>query len=172
MDTRPVVRVIGLVEETVAVLLLIAMSAIVLLQVIGRYILTNPFIWTEELTRLLMIWLTFIAAAAVTRRGMHIAVDLGLDMMPAAMRRIVAFLIDLVMAATFFWLAYLMVRLALQIQSLPLAATRWSMSVMVWPAMVGSLLIGFHSVIRLMVRLGLDRSDIPLDPEPEGATKI
>ncbi len=150
---RQFTRLIGMLEETVAVILLIAMSAIALLQVVGRYILTNPFIWTEELTRLMLIWLTFIAAAAVTRRGMHIAVDTVVDVLKPGFRRFVMTIVHLVMFVTFLWFSYLAMKLAQNVGGLPLAATRWSMSTMVWPAAIGSFLIAFHSLVRAIAVL-------------------
>lgn len=155
MILRPILQVLGLVEEVVAVALLIATVAITLLQVAGRYVMTNPFIWTEEVTRLTLIWLAFIAAAAVTRRGVHIAVDTGLNMLNPAWRRAADLLVHVVMALVFAWLAYLAMVLALKVSGLPLAATRWSMSVMIWPAMAGCMLIAFHSLVLALAAIGV-----------------
>ena len=141
-------RALGLIEETIAVTLLIGIAAIVLLQVIGRYILVNPFIWPEELTRLMLVWLTFVGAAAVTRRGIHIAVDTLVNALPTRAGLTLAVLVDLVTAATFVWVALLAARLAQNVATLPLAATQWPMAVMVWPAVAGCALIAFHAVIR------------------------
>jgi TRAP-type C4-dicarboxylate transport system permease small subunit len=148
------VRLWGLAEETVAVGLLVAITAIVLVQVAGRYILTNPFIWTEEVTRLLLIWLTFVAGAAVTRRGLHISVDMFLRAMPTRSRILVAGLGECITSASFAGLAWLGAVLATQLGSLPLAATRWPMSVMVWPASVGCALIALYAGLRGVARLG------------------
>lgn len=64
------------IEQVFAVallaVLLIAMGA----QVIARYVFGSPLSWSEEVARLAMIWLTFIAASFVAAKGEHIAVDL------------------------------------------------------------------------------------------------
>lgn len=146
-------RLWAIAEEMLAVGLLIAITAIVLLQVVGRYILTNPFIWTEEVTRLLLIYLTFIAAAAVTRRGIHIAVDMFLRPMPSRMRVLAVGLGECVTAASFIWMAWLGGMLAMQLGTLPLAATRWPMAVMVWPAAAACGLIALYAGLRGWVRL-------------------
>jgi len=146
-------RLIGLVEETLAVLLLIGISAVVLLQVFGRYIFVNPFIWPEELTRLMLVWLTFVGAAAVTRRGAHIAVDMLIRRLPPVTALVLATLVEAVTAGTFIWVTLLAARLAQQVMPLPLAATQWSMGVMVWPAVVGCALIAAHALIRTLAQL-------------------
>lgn len=152
MLTR-LMRIWNVLEEATAVGLLIAMTAVVLLQIVGRYILTNPFIWTEEVTRLLLIWLAYLAGAAVTRRGMHIAVDMFLRALPSRRQVFVAGLGECVSAASFAWLALLGQTLAFELGTLPLAATRWPMAVMVWPAVAGCALIAFYAAVRGVARL-------------------
>lgn len=64
------------IEQAFAVallaVLLIAMGA----QVVARYVFGSPLSWSEEVARLAMIWLTFIAASFVAAKREHIAVDL------------------------------------------------------------------------------------------------
>lgn len=46
----------------------------------------NP--WTTEFCEFLMVWVTFLGAAAATRRGMHMAITEFIDKLdPAARRR-------------------------------------------------------------------------------------
>lgn len=152
MQSR-LMRAWSLFEEGVAVGLLISIATVALLQVVGRYLLTNPFIWNEEVTRLLLIWLTYIAGAAVTRRGLHISVDMFLRALPSRRRVFVAGLGECLTAASFAWLAWLGTELALQLGSLPLAATRWPMGVIIWPVVAGSALIALYAGSRGAVRL-------------------
>lgn len=128
--------------------LLVGIVAVVTLQVVGRYLLINPFIWPEEVTRLMLVWLTFIGGAAVTRRGAHIAVDLLTEALPDGGRRALGVAINLVTGAVFVFVACLAARLADNVATLPLAATRWSMAVMVWPAAAGCALIALHAFVR------------------------
>ena len=145
---RALYRALGALEEAVAMALLVGIVAVVALQVVGRYLLPNPFIWPEEVTRLMLVWLTFIGGAAVTRHGAHIAVDLVLDLLPGTVRRTMGVAINLATGAVFVFVALLAARLADNVATLPLAATRWSMAVMVWPAAVGCALIALHAFVR------------------------
>jgi len=63
-------------ERVVAVALFAALFLTVLLQVFTRYVLGTPLTWTEEIARYLLIWTTFVAAAYVSARRLHISVDL------------------------------------------------------------------------------------------------
>ncbi|MFP5406580.1 MAG: TRAP transporter small permease, partial [Gammaproteobacteria bacterium] len=43
-------------------------------QVFGRYVLNSAPGWTEEVARMLIVWLTMLGAGACLRGGSHIAV--------------------------------------------------------------------------------------------------
>jgi len=46
------------------------------LQVVMRYVFNAPLTWPEEISSMLLIWLTFLGAAAVARRNVHLRVEL------------------------------------------------------------------------------------------------
>jgi TRAP-type C4-dicarboxylate transport system permease small subunit len=72
---------IGTLEEWLGIALVAAMMGVVNLQVVARYLFDKPFIWPEEVSRLILIWLAFLGAAALIRRGGDIAVDTFIDML-------------------------------------------------------------------------------------------
>lgn len=41
-----------------------------------RYIFDAPLQWPEELTQILLVWMTFIAAVGLSRQGLHIRVEI------------------------------------------------------------------------------------------------
>ena len=53
-----------------------AMIAVVVLQVICRYLFNNSLFWSEELARMLLVQITFLGAAVAFRNRAHIAVDI------------------------------------------------------------------------------------------------
>ena len=69
-------RVAGAVEEGLAMLFLAGIAVVINLQVVSRYVMDDPFIWPEEISRILMVWASWWGAAAVTRRGLHIRFDM------------------------------------------------------------------------------------------------
>lgn len=64
------------VAEAAAITLLVATTAIALLQVFCRYVLGGALAWPEEAIKFLFVWFVFVGAAMVTRRGQHIAIDM------------------------------------------------------------------------------------------------
>jgi len=56
-------------------LMLTIVAAVTLLQIVLRYFFNAPLVWSEELAKLLIVWTTFIGAAAVCWDGRHLNVD-------------------------------------------------------------------------------------------------
>lgn len=71
-------RINGALEgffEAASGLLLISEVVVVSAGVFCRYILGRPLFWSEELARLLLVWLTFFGGIVALYRGQHITVD-------------------------------------------------------------------------------------------------
>ena len=52
-------------------ILVIAQAAVVGLQVVARHVLRDPFPWTEEVARLLLVWLMCVGGLAALQQGRH-----------------------------------------------------------------------------------------------------
>ena len=76
------------------------------LQIISRYTALIPsYIWTEELSRFLFIWMVMLGAMIGVREGTHFDVDLWPELSPraAAKLRIVSNSLVLIFALVFSW---------------------------------------------------------------------
>ena len=59
-----------------------AMSVIVMLQIVFRFVIFVPLPWSEELARYLMIWTGMVGAFVALREGRHIGVTMVVDRLP------------------------------------------------------------------------------------------
>ena len=75
------------VFETLAWGLLAVIVALVVLQVVARYVLRISLPWPEGLARFLLIWLTFTGAVVGTWHHAHFRVDVLAERLPAPARR-------------------------------------------------------------------------------------
>jgi len=62
--------------EKILVVILGVMVINVSWQVFSRYVLANPSSFTDELARYLMIWLGVMGTAYVSRKKLHVAIDI------------------------------------------------------------------------------------------------
>jgi len=79
--------------ELACVALMVAITAVVFLQVISRYVFNYPFDWPEEMARYLFVWVALLGAALALRRGAHFSIDALVKRFPASWRLIVPLLI-------------------------------------------------------------------------------
>lgn len=69
-------------EETILILLLIAMVLIMGLQVVCRYVFNQSLSWSEELTQYLFIWATFISVSYCVKKRISIKIEQFFNMLP------------------------------------------------------------------------------------------
>jgi TRAP-type C4-dicarboxylate transport system permease small subunit len=87
--------------------MLAAMATLVFLNVVMRYVFNNSIAWTEEISRYLMIWTTYLGAGLALREGRHVAIEFFQDLLPSPLRRavrvFVATLMLVFMALLVYW---------------------------------------------------------------------
>ncbi len=66
------------------------MIAVVTAQVLWRYVFDNSLDWTEEFSRHVFVWMTFVGAALAIKEGTHIRVSILGDMLPAKLQKCLA----------------------------------------------------------------------------------
>jgi TRAP-type C4-dicarboxylate transport system permease small subunit len=91
------------INRWLLILLLAAMSIIVFTNVVMRYVTDYSIPWSEEVSRHMMIWLTFLGGGLVLRSGGHIAIDNLQDALPKSAARAMRAVVMLLML-TFFGL--------------------------------------------------------------------
>lgn len=106
-------------------LLLLLMTFIVLAQVFFRYGLGDALTWSEEASRFLMVWLTFLASPVAYLEKSHIALDLISEKWGTTIKRLINItihLLSLVLIILVLWKSSAMVVRGLTISaaSLPI----------------------------------------------------
>jgi TRAP-type C4-dicarboxylate transport system permease small subunit len=61
--------------EAVCCVMALTMTLVVAAQVICRYLLGASLTWSEEASRYLLIWITFLGGSIAFKRGMHTGFD-------------------------------------------------------------------------------------------------
>ncbi|MFN3286090.1 MAG: TRAP transporter small permease [bacterium] len=80
------VETVHRVASSLGAILLFAIFAVILAQVIFRYALGRPLVWTEEAARYLYIWTCYLGAAMALRRGTHVRIGVLVDRLPLPAR--------------------------------------------------------------------------------------
>ena len=122
----------------------------VTLQIISRYTALIPsWIWTEELSRFLFIWMVMLGAMIGIREGTHFEVDVWpeLGQKATALLRIVSNLLVLVFALVFVWWGIEFVRFGWDQHSelaelpMPFIFLAWPIAGATWVLFLGESLV-------------------------------
>ena len=130
----------------------------VTLQIISRYTALIPsYIWTEELSRFLFIWMVMLGAMIGVREGTHFEVDVWPDLGPkaSALLRIVSNVFVLVFALVFVWWGVAFVRFGWDQLSelaelpMPYIFIAWPLAGVTWVLFLGE---SFVANIRVLLK--------------------
>lgn len=73
-------------EEFILVIFLIAMTLIMGIQVLCRYVLGMSLSWSEELTRYLFIWCGFLSVSYCSKKCLSIKIEQFVAIFPAEVK--------------------------------------------------------------------------------------
>ncbi|MGY4878572.1 TRAP transporter small permease [Vreelandella aquamarina] len=87
-----------------ATLLLGCMLTIMVLHVFFRYVLGSSFVWTEELSRYMMIWMAFLFFPAAHRQGLNASLELAVNWFKHTMPwRLLQLVLEVCILVVVFW---------------------------------------------------------------------
>ena len=98
-------KVVKLVTEIPAALLVFVEILVLLAGVISRYFFNAPLTWTDELASTLFIWLAMLGSVIALRRGEHMRLTAFVNMLPPAWRTWVENVAAMISAACIIQLA-------------------------------------------------------------------
>lgn len=81
--------------ESLAGIILIIATLITILQVLFRYALKIPFVWSEEFSRFLFIWIVWLGAALAIPAKKHMVIEFIRDSFPNPWPLVIRFFTDL-----------------------------------------------------------------------------
>lgn len=131
-----------------------------MLQVTDRFLFGGALQlgWTEEIARILLVWLTFWGAILVQREDSHIRLEIVAQVLPERTRAYALVLIDLAVVAFLLVVIFSGVPYALHEFELTLPGTGLPRSVFVFAVIISSIFIAAHALRHLFVKIQRIRS--------------
>jgi TRAP-type C4-dicarboxylate transport system permease small subunit len=118
---------LGFVLVGAAALLLVAMSGILFLQVIYRYVLLLPLPWSEEAARFCLVWFAMLSSCIAGQQGAHFSIRWCLRWFSPTWRELARMLVLALSIAVFIFLAYTGFLYLAVVEDLVATATQISM---------------------------------------------
>jgi len=142
-------RIADILEGALKFLVIIMLSALTIIVVVGiaaRYVFLVSIPWTEEISRYLMIWASFLGLGVAYRKRELIAVKLLTDLLPKKMFRIAFFVSDILCSIFLVVVVYYGVKLCVQNSDQVSAAARIPTSIVYAAIPVGGVIYLFFSL--------------------------
>jgi len=73
--------------DALTVVLFSLMFAVIVCQIILRYVFNHPLVWTDEAAQYCFVWVSFLGWTMAARKRIHIGINVVADRLPAAARR-------------------------------------------------------------------------------------
>jgi len=93
-------------EKTICIILFVLFAAVMILNVIMRYVFSNSLPWATELVLFIFIWFIMFAMSYGFRSGAHVRVDIALGLLPAKGKTAILILGNLMVLGLFIYLFY------------------------------------------------------------------
>lgn len=164
-------RIFIRVNEALVVLMMMAMVSLVLLNVVTRYGFHFSVAWAEELSRFLMIWVTYLGAGLALRAGNHVAFEYVQSLLPP---RLVPWLRGLIALAILVFLALLayygweLSQLTMRPRTAALGIPRGIVGLAI---PIGAAVLGLHLLMTLRQFVLAGARHEPGGPAPAGTTQ-
>lgn len=131
---------------------LVAMTALIMAQVIFRYGLNNSIVWSEPAAVILMGWFIFLGAAVGIREGYHLSFDILIYLLPPRAKLVMFSISDFAVGAFGCGMVWYGGQLAASSAGVKLPTLGISGAFDFLPIMVGGVLVALFSLERLARR--------------------
>ncbi|MEW6185922.1 MAG: TRAP transporter small permease [Thermodesulfobacteriota bacterium] len=158
--TKNLIKIVDIVDQGIAKgeavvlgFLLALLTLVVFLQVLFRYVLTQPLSWSEEMARYLFVWLSILGAALGVQKKGHFGLDFFQRMLPEKMKGVLGLIMHLLMIMVTMVILYQGVRLVQMTRLQESAAMAISMAWAYGALPVGAGLMTIHLLTGFCKRL-------------------
>ena len=137
------------IENALALASFTALGGVVFLQFFTRYALNNPFGWTEEIARYLLIVAAYFGCVVAARRDSHIRLELAQRALSPRAADILRKIIAAVSTLLFVYLAWAALDLTLRSRRTMTSLPQVSLRAIYWPVLGCLLAMAVRSAMPL-----------------------
>jgi len=133
-------------EDYISFILFWLIIVVVSLQVISRYLFQSSMTWTEEISRYLLIIMTFIGSSLAVRLHSHVYIDFFRQLLPRWLSvsvKLAAYLLNILFYMVCLWLSWPMFQF---MRERKMVMMDLSMGIVYGGVMIGFLLMTYRSI--------------------------
>ena len=138
--------------QIVTFILFIAMSLLVFLQVILRYFFSSPIAWSDEMSRLLMIWVSFLGIALAFFEGAHPAITFLISKFRRKLLSSYELIVQIMLLIAFLGITYYGIQLCIDTHRFSSTILRFPMSLQYSALPVCTIFMSYKIIHDMVIR--------------------
>ena len=151
-------------EDYILVALMSAMTIVIFIQVVMRYVFKSSLSWSEELARYLFVWLSYLSISYGIKNRKHVKIEAALHLFPKKIRPYVVIIGDIV---TLIWSIFVIITGWIMTQKVFVSgqtspAISIPMYVIYFAPCLGYILSAFRTVQTIVLRFGNIRRGVEM----------
>ncbi|MDC5805803.1 TRAP transporter small permease [Vibrio europaeus] len=107
MELKMLRKIINNIEEIITVPLMAALLVVLTWQIGTRWLLNDPSLWSEELARVLFMYMSLIGCAIAIKRSTHVNITFFSDKLPEKIRLCLVLSLELAVLVSIMAIIYL-----------------------------------------------------------------
>ncbi|WP_159650764.1 TRAP transporter small permease [Vibrio atypicus] len=107
MELKMLRKIIDNIEEIITVPLMAGLLVVLTWQIGTRWLLNDPSLWSEELARVLFMYMSLIGCAIAIKRGTHVNITFFSDKLPEKVRLGLVLSLELAVLVSIFAIIFL-----------------------------------------------------------------
>lgn len=151
---------------------LVAVVFITCVQVVLRNVFGGGLRWGQEVSLLLIVWMTFLAMAIGAEKSLHISVELFYHWFPRPVQKFCDVVRDLVILMIGGFFTIYGVQLIKNTMNSTLAATKWPAATLYLTIPIGGICMVIFKLYDLAGWKKYKKTDLDEDPAPEAADHL
>uniref|UniRef100_UPI0020426096 TRAP transporter small permease n=1 Tax=Vermiculatibacterium agrestimuris TaxID=2941519 RepID=UPI0020426096 len=87
-------------------IIFIAMTVLLFIQVVTRYLLHRSFTWTEEIATIFFVWMVYLGVCSAVLRRKHLRIDAFVEAMPFKVKKVLLIISNIIFIAFLIYLIF------------------------------------------------------------------
>lgn len=111
--------------DILCAIILAVQFAVVIAQVVSRYVFNKPLMWTDELAKFLLIYITFFGCVLAEKYDQNVRFDFLIKRLPPIGQLIANILVDIIICVFYLVIIYYGIQLSIQAHFMQGVAIKW-----------------------------------------------
>ncbi len=145
--------------ELVVKVMLVFITLLIAVQVLLRALFKYSIPWSEEISLICFIYITFFSMAIGVRYDLHLRVQLFVSGFTQPVRKVIEFLNNIILLVICSMMFYTGIKLTIYGVASVMPATQWPTSVIYLPTPIAGFMSCIHIILRLLGISGSETAD-------------